>query len=71
MSKIKRALISVSDKNGILDFAKDLIGLGIEIISTGGTYSVLYDSGIKVKDISSVTDFPEILDGRVKTLHPN
>lgn len=71
MSKIKRALISVSDKNGILDFAKDLIGLGIEIISTGGTYSALYDSGIKVKDISSVTDFPEILDGRVKTLHPN
>jgi len=71
MSKIKRALISVSDKNGILDFAKDLIDLGIEIISTGGTYSALYDSGIKVKDISSVTDFPEILDGRVKTLHPN
>lgn len=71
MSKIKRALISVSDKNGILDFAKDLIGLDIEIISTGGTYSALYDSGIKVKDISSVTDFPEILDGRVKTLHPN
>jgi len=70
MSKIKRALISVSDKNGILDFAKDLIGLGIEIISTGGTYSALYDYGIKVKDISSVTDFPEILDGRVKTLHP-
>ena len=62
MSKIKRALISVSDKNGILDFAKNLIDLDIEIISTGGTYSALYDYGIKVKDISSVTDFPEILD---------
>ena len=70
MSKIKRALISVSDKNGITDFAKDLIDLGIEIISTGGTYSALSDSGLMVTDISSVTDFPEILDGRVKTLHP-
>ena len=70
MSKIKRALISVSDKNGVTDFAKDLIDLGIEIISTGGTYSALSDSGLMVTDISSVTDFPEILDGRVKTLHP-
>ena len=63
MSKIKRALISVSDKNGITDFAKDLIDLGVEIISTGGTYSALSDSGLMVTDISSVTDFPEILDG--------
>ena len=70
MSKIKRALISVSDKNGIIDFAKDLIELGVEIISTGGTYSVLSKSGLKVKDVSSITGFPEILDGRVKTLHP-
>ena len=70
MSKIKRALISVSDKNGILDFAKDLIGLGIEIISTGGTFSELKKANIDVKDVSSVTSFPEILDGRVKTLHP-
>ena len=63
MSKIKRALISVSDKNGIIDFAKDLIELGVEIISTGGTYSVLSESGLKVIDVSSISGFPEILVG--------
>ena len=70
MPQIKRALISVSDKNGILNFAKDLIDLGVEIISTGGTFSALNDSGLNIRDISSLTNFPEILDGRVKTLHP-
>jgi len=70
MTKIKRVLISVSDKKGIVDFAKGLEKLGIEIISTGGTARLLKDAQIKVKLISQVTNFPEILDGRVKTLHP-
>ena len=70
MTKIKRALISVSDKEGIVDFAKGLEKLGIEIISTGGTARLLKDAQIKVKLISKVTNFPEMLDGRVKTLHP-
>ena len=70
MTKIKRALISVSDKEGIVDFAKGLEKLGIEIISTGGTARLLKDAQIKVKLISEITNFPEILDGRVKTLHP-
>ena len=66
----RRALISVTDKSGIVDFAKGLVDLGFEIISTGGTARVLRESNIDVMDVSSVTDFPEILDGRVKTLHP-
>jgi phosphoribosylaminoimidazolecarboxamide formyltransferase/IMP cyclohydrolase len=70
MTKIKRALISVSDKEGIVDFAKGLEELGIEIISTGGTARLLQGAKVKVKLISEVTNFPEILDGRVKTLHP-
>jgi len=70
MTKIKRALISVSDKEGIVDFAKGLEELGIEIISTGGTAQLLKDAKIRVKLISEVTNFPEILEGRVKTLHP-
>ena len=70
MTKIKRALISVSDKEGLIDFAKGLEKLDIEIISTGGTAWLLKDAQIKVKLISEVTHFPEILDGRVKTLHP-
>src|SRR5688572_3580986 len=65
-----RALISVSDKTGIVDFAKELTSRGWEIISTGGTSKALRDAGIKAIDISSVTNFPEMLDGRVKTLHP-
>jgi phosphoribosylaminoimidazolecarboxamide formyltransferase/IMP cyclohydrolase len=69
MTKIKRALISVSDKEGIIDFAQGLKSLGIEIISTGGTAKLLIEAGVKVKLISEVTNFPEILDGRVKTLH--
>jgi phosphoribosylaminoimidazolecarboxamide formyltransferase / IMP cyclohydrolase len=69
--KIHRALISVSDKKGIIEFAKALQGFGVEIISTGGTFTVLKNAGLNVKSVSDVTGFPEILDGRVKTLHPN
>lgn len=67
----KRALISVSDKTGIVEFAKSLCGYGYEIVSTGGTLKALQAAGIEAVDISSVTGFPECLDGRVKTLHPN
>jgi phosphoribosylaminoimidazolecarboxamide formyltransferase/IMP cyclohydrolase len=67
---VTRALISVSNKDGILDFAKGLAKLGIEILSTGGTAKLLRDGGVKVKDVSEFTGFPEMLDGRVKTLHP-
>lgn len=70
MSKIKRALISVSNKEGIVDFAKGLKVFGVEIISTGGTGNLLEKSGIDVTDISEVTNFPEMMNGRVKTLHP-
>jgi phosphoribosylaminoimidazolecarboxamide formyltransferase/IMP cyclohydrolase len=68
--KIRRALISVSDKKGIVEFAKALKEFGVEIISTGGTFTALKNAGIDVKSVSDVTGFPEILDGRVKTLHP-
>lgn len=68
---MKRALISVSDKTGIIDFAKELTNLGYEIISTGGTHKALEEAGLKVIGISDVTGFPECLDGRVKTLHPS
>jgi phosphoribosylaminoimidazolecarboxamide formyltransferase/IMP cyclohydrolase len=67
---IKRALISVSDKSGIVEFAGELAKLGVEIISTGGTQSLLKEKGVPVIGISEVTGFPEIMDGRVKTLHP-
>jgi phosphoribosylaminoimidazolecarboxamide formyltransferase/IMP cyclohydrolase len=70
MAKIQRALISVSDKTGLIPFAHILAQAGIEIISTGGTAKSLRDAGLKVKDISEHTGFPEMLDGRVKTLHP-
>ncbi len=69
MIKIKRALISVSDKTGILDLAKELNKLGVEIISTGGTAKILRENNIPVKEVSEYTGFPEMLDGRVKTLH--
>lgn len=68
--RIKTALISVSDKTGILDLARELHTLGISIISTGGTASLLKENGIPVQSVSSLTGFPEIMDGRVKTLHP-
>ncbi|MBP7216265.1 MAG: bifunctional phosphoribosylaminoimidazolecarboxamide formyltransferase/IMP cyclohydrolase [Candidatus Omnitrophica bacterium] len=70
MVNVKRALISVSDKTGIIDFAKGLQTLGVEILSTGGTAKLLRDNAITVKDVSEYTGFPEMLDGRVKTLHP-
>jgi len=70
MATIKRALISVSDKTGILDFAKNLNTLGVEILSTGGTAKLFRDNNIPVIEVSDYTGFPEMLDGRVKTLHP-
>src|SRR5512143_3910848 len=70
MSKVQRALISVSDKTGVVDFAKKLVKRGVEILSTGGTAKALRDAKVKVKDVSDFTGFPEMLDGRVKTLHP-
>lgn len=70
MSKIQRAIISLSDKSGIQDFAKELQAFNVEILSTGGTAKVLRESGLKIADISEYTGFPEMLDGRVKTLHP-
>ena len=70
MAKVQRAILSVTDKTGLVDFAKQLSSLGIELISTGGTARLLRDSGVAVKDISELTGFPEMLDGRVKTLHP-
>ncbi|HEX7771916.1 MAG TPA: bifunctional phosphoribosylaminoimidazolecarboxamide formyltransferase/IMP cyclohydrolase [Pyrinomonadaceae bacterium] len=70
LRRIRRALISVSDKTGIVDFARELARFDVEIISTGGTAKTLRDAGISVRDISEVTGFPEMMDGRVKTLHP-
>lgn len=70
MDRIQRALLSVSDKTGLVPFAQTLAELGVELISTGGTAKALRDAGLKVKDISEHTGFPEMLDGRVKTLHP-
>src|SRR5215467_1517970 len=68
--KIRRALLSVTDKTGLVEFARTLAGFGVELISTGGTARSLRDAGLPVKDISELTGFPEMLDGRVKTLHP-
>ena len=70
MNKISTALISVTDKSGIVEFARSLERLGVEILSTGGTAKTMRDEGIKVLDISEYTGFPEMMDGRVKTLHP-
>ncbi len=70
MAVIKRALISVSDKTGVVELAKELHGFGVEILSTGGTAKLLREAGVAVKDVSDYTGFPEMLDGRVKTLHP-
>src|SRR5580692_4973451 len=69
--KISRALLSVSDKTGLIDFAKGLARHGVALISTGGTAKALRDAGLKVRDVSDITNFPEMMDGRVKTLHPN
>ena len=67
---IGRALISVSDKTGLLDLARALAGYGVELISTGGTSGMLRAAGLAVRDVAEVTGFPEMMDGRVKTLHP-
>jgi len=69
--KISRALLSVSDKTGLIDFAKGLARHGVALISTGGTAKALRDAGLQVQDVSDITNFPEMMDGRVKTLHPN
>ena len=70
MANIQRAILSVTDKTGLVDFARRLAAMDVELISTGGTAKLLRDAGIAVKDISDLTGFPEMLDGRVKTLHP-
>ncbi|HEX8686440.1 MAG TPA: bifunctional phosphoribosylaminoimidazolecarboxamide formyltransferase/IMP cyclohydrolase, partial [Pyrinomonadaceae bacterium] len=67
---IRRALLSVSDKTGLVEFARALAGFGVELLSTGGTAKALREAGLEVRDVSEVTGFPEMLDGRVKTLHP-
>nr|WP_246088684.1 bifunctional phosphoribosylaminoimidazolecarboxamide formyltransferase/IMP cyclohydrolase [Phreatobacter stygius] len=67
---VARALISVSDKTGIVDFARELAGLGVALVSTGGTYKTLKDAGLAVTEVADLTGFPEMMDGRVKTLHP-
>ena len=68
--KVNRALISVFDKTGVVEIAQNLEKIGVEILSTGGTAKTLKDSGIRVKDVSDYTSFPEIMDGRVKTINP-
>ena len=68
--RVARALLSVSDKTGLIDFAKALAARGVELISTGGTAKAIAAAGLKVKDVSELTGFPEMMDGRVKTLHP-
>src|SRR5690242_9461413 len=70
MAFIKRALISVTDKTGIVDFARALQDLGVEIISTGGTARAIQEAGVAVREVSEVTGFPEMLDGRLKTINP-
>ena len=67
---IRRALISVSDKTGLIDLAKALAARGVEILSTGGSAKAMRDAGVAVKDVAEITGFPEMMDGRVKTLHP-
>ena len=70
LAPMRRALISVSDKGGLLDFARALAARGVELLSTGGTSTMLRDAGLTVRDVADVTGFPEMMDGRVKTLHP-
>jgi len=70
MKKIERAIISVTDKSGVVDFARSLAKFGVDILSTGGTAKAMREGGVEVTDISDYTGFPEMLDGRVKTLHP-
>src|SRR5580658_6002020 len=70
LRRISRALLSVSDKTGLIEFARLLAGFGIELVSTGGTAKALDEAGLRVRDVADLTGFPEIMDGRVKTLHP-
>ena len=70
MASVKRALISVSDKTGVVEFAQKLHALGVEILSTGGTANLLTQNGVSVTQVSDYTGFPEMMDGRIKTLHP-
>ena len=67
---IERALLSVSDKSGLEGFARQLSQLGVELLATGGTRRLLLEAGLEVREVSSVTEYPEMMDGRVKTLHP-
>ncbi|HEY8580119.1 MAG TPA: bifunctional phosphoribosylaminoimidazolecarboxamide formyltransferase/IMP cyclohydrolase, partial [Beijerinckiaceae bacterium] len=70
LRRVSRALLSVSDKTGLIDFARALAARGVELISTGGTRAAIAEAGVAVRDVSDVTGFPEMMDGRVKTLHP-
>src|SRR5687768_18434113 len=70
LRQVRRALVSVSDKTGIVEFARELKRFDVEIISTGGTARALREAGIAVREVSDVTGFPEMMDGRIKTLHP-
>src|SRR5580704_8656793 len=70
LRRVSRALLSVSDKTGLVDFARTLAGFGIELVSTGGTAKALAAAGLAVRDVSDLTGYPEMMDGRVKTLHP-
>src|ERR1043165_6158277 len=70
LRRITRALLSVSDKSGLIEFARALAAHGIELVSTGGTAKAIADAGLRVRDVSDLTGFPEMMDGRVKTLHP-
>ena len=70
MIPVRRAILSVSDKTGVVEFARGLIRLGVDILSTGGTAAAIRDAGLEVTEVSAFTDSEEILDGRVKTLHP-
>lgn len=69
-NQVQRALVSVSDKTGLVEFVRSLAKLGIEILSTGGTHNALVDAGIPAREVSDYTGFPEMMHGRVKTLHP-
>src|SRR5256884_8244442 len=71
LRRVSRALLSVSDKTGLIEFARSLAARGVELVSTGGTAKAIAAAGLKVKDVSDLTGFPEMMDGRVKTLHPN
>src|SRR5690348_3263244 len=70
LRRVTRALLSVSDKTGLIDFARALAAHGVELVSTGGTAKAISTAGLKVRDVSELTGFPEMMDGRVKTLHP-